>query len=158
MTYTRASHVITGGRIAPNTFETAPRTCIECGETLESWQASRCQACVDKSLVSVVTANSARWADDDDPVSASCACPKCGERDADNLAIDEDEVVTCQICGEVYDISPAARLDRVAVEDLGDERITAIERILSETQGRRGSNPHYAVSVLDAGPLCYIGQ
>ena len=48
------------GYVAPNTFETAPRTCIECGEPLESWQTSRCQACVDKSL-SVVSVNSATW-------------------------------------------------------------------------------------------------
>ena len=49
------------GYIAPNHFENAPRTCIECGAPLESWQASRCQACIDKSLTQVVVANSARW-------------------------------------------------------------------------------------------------
>lgn len=29
-------------------------------------------------------------------------------------------------------------------------KLARIERIPSETQGRRGSNPHYAVNVLDA--------
>ena len=38
------------------------------------------------------------------------------------------------------------------------DALPTIERILGETQNRRGSNPHYAVNVLDAGPLCYIGQ
>ena len=49
------------GFIAPNEFETAPRTCIECGTELESWQISRCQSCIGKSLSGVVVANSIRW-------------------------------------------------------------------------------------------------
>ena len=31
------------------------------------------------------------------------ACPKCGERSADRLVIDEDEV-TCTSCGNVYEV------------------------------------------------------
>lgn len=40
-------------------------------------------------------------------------CPGCGERDMDNLIADDD-IVTCAICGTVYDVltqkalSPAA--------------------------------------------------
>lgn len=57
--------------------------------------------------------------DDDDLAPTSCACPKCGERNIDNLLLDPSEVVTCLTCGEVYDISGAARLDRVRLEDVG---------------------------------------
>ena len=55
-----------------------------------------------------------------DPIDlapASCAYPKCGERNIDNLALEDDEVVTCQTCGTEYDISNAARLDRVMLDD-----------------------------------------
>ena len=85
----------------------------------------------------------------------SCACPKCGERDIDNLALDDDEVVTCQTCGEIYDISPAAQIDRLALDDVGfgddygpnfwdaDARSAAmatVAKILNETP-RRGPRP-----------------
>lgn len=57
--------------------------------------------------------------DDLDPVPASCACPKCGERDVERLWIgDRGETVTCATCGTVYDIGPEAQLERA---DLGDD-------------------------------------
>ena len=50
---------------------------------------------------------------------ASCACPRCGERNIDRLALDPDDIVTCLVCNTQYDISPAARLERVTLGDLG---------------------------------------
>lgn len=38
-------------------------------------------------------------------VPNGCECPKCGERDADNLLITEDETVHCQRCGEIYSVA-----------------------------------------------------
>lgn len=35
-------------------------------------------------------------------VEASAACPNCGERRADRLVWDEDEVVRCSRCGANY--------------------------------------------------------
>ena len=31
-------------------------------------------------------------------------CPRCGERDADNLRIDDNEQVVCETCGNIYKI------------------------------------------------------
>ncbi len=39
-------------------------------------------------------------------VAVALGCPACGERDADNLALDE-ETVTCK-CGNVYDVTEEA--------------------------------------------------
>ena len=47
--------------IAANEWEVQDRTCIECGTGLESWQVSRCQDCISKSLGNAVVANSIRW-------------------------------------------------------------------------------------------------
>jgi uncharacterized Zn finger protein len=41
--------------------------------------------------------------DDDRLVQPADACPKCGERDMDNLVWDDDENVRCATCGTVYD-------------------------------------------------------
>jgi len=126
------------GYIAPNTFETeGPRVCIECGAPLESWQHSRCQSCIDKSLTGVVVANSARW--------ATC-----------------DGVATCECC-QFKDTSDCEKYhDELAAAGQGDDygpnfwNIGRIEKILSDTQGRRGrtNSPHF----LDCGDLCYIGK
>lgn len=101
------------GYVAPNTFETETRTCIECGAPLESWQHSRCQKCIDKSLAGVVATNSQQWFDEDaaEAVLATCACPKCRQRDTDFLLLEDENTVACQTCGEIYDISPEARLE-----------------------------------------------
>ena len=42
--------------------------------------------------------------DDSNMVGEDSACPKCGNRDVDRLAWDEDdgEFVTCMVCGMVY--------------------------------------------------------
>ena len=56
-----------------------------------------------------------------DTAPQSCACPQCGERNIDKLALDPDDIVTCLVCNTEYDISPAARLERVTLGDLGIE-------------------------------------
>jgi rubredoxin len=38
----------------------------------------------------------------DNNVSSEHACPKCGERDADNLVWIDDDRVKCGSCGRVY--------------------------------------------------------
>lgn len=41
---------------------------------------------------------------DEDIVSREVACPSCGERDADRLAINEDDSVVCATCGRRYQL------------------------------------------------------
>jgi rubredoxin len=41
--------------------------------------------------------------DDLDEVTVACACPQCGERRMDCLVWNEEELVECTTCGQVYD-------------------------------------------------------
>lgn len=61
--------------------------------------------------------------EDEELVPQSCACPRCGEQRMDMLMLDDDDIVTCASCGEVYDISPEAQLARVTLEDLSEPLI-----------------------------------
>ena len=53
-----------------------------------------------------------------EPVPAAFACPRCGERNMDNLVWVEDDCVECQSCGCAYD--PSAGWTK---EDPRDERV-----------------------------------
>lgn len=127
------------GYIAPNSFETEePRTCIECGAQLESWQHSRCQACIDKSLTQVVVANSARWLTCD----GATTCADCSFKDTPDCDKYQEELTAA---GRGNDYAPNFW-----------ENKARIEKILTETQNKRGRlNPVY---FLEASDLCYIGK
>ncbi len=50
------------GRISSSDgLDQEPHVCIDCGKPLESWQTSRCTACVNKSLDETVITNSQQW-------------------------------------------------------------------------------------------------
>ena len=40
----------------------------------------------------------------DNLVAPLFGCPKCGERDVDNLSIDDYGQVVCETCGHIYNI------------------------------------------------------
>ena len=44
---------------------------------------------------------------DDDLVSPEAACPTCGERQVDELSINEDDSVVCATCGRRYRLPEA---------------------------------------------------
>ena len=86
------------------------------------WEVTRERPAPDADAIRAeLLANSQRFFEEDaiDFAPQSCACPQCGERDIDKLALDPDDAVTCLTCGTEYDISPAARLERVTLEDVG---------------------------------------
>jgi pyridoxal/pyridoxine/pyridoxamine kinase len=126
----KAALSLAAGYIAPNEWETDPRTCIECGTELESWQASRCQECVDKSLAAVV-ANSAKWATCDGVVM----CADCPMEKADCEQYQQH--LTQVGAGDDYGPNPW---------DGAQERI---ENILSSTQNHRGFKPGRRVYFMD---------
>ena len=57
------------------------RTCIECGEPLESWESSRCSTCIRYSI-ETVKRNSNEWmSDDEHPVIAQARRREARQRD-----------------------------------------------------------------------------
>ena len=45
--------------------------------------------------------------DKNDLVLPVFACPRCNEREADALIVDDDDIVTCATCGNTYSVAPA---------------------------------------------------
>ena len=80
-------------------------------------------------------------------VGESSACPKCGQRDADQLLIDENDLdkVTCMTCQHVYQLPDPARFGTVTYKG------TTL-RLTQAFVAGTASRPHYeAVAADDSG-------
>jgi DNA-directed RNA polymerase subunit RPC12/RpoP len=63
-------------------------------------------------VIELVSQIRERLADNDEElVPRECACPSCGERRSDELALNEDESVVCATCGRRYHLPGEADTD-----------------------------------------------
>ena len=106
------------GFIAPNEFETARERPAPDADAIRAELLANSQRFFDEDAAHSGL-DERRGYEVADFAPASCACPQCGERNIDRLALDPDDIVTCLVCNTEYDISPAARLERVTLEDVG---------------------------------------